>query len=657
MIERKQYTQDDFSWVSWDEKYIQSLPIKIIEKKRSIYNAIKAIQDKDRDFQNTVYAIESSDYEISDLTSFLSVHLNASPVKSIREAAKDALDVIQEQLIEIEFDEDIYKAVKVVAEKRENLDPVSQKLLDDLLLSYKRSGFELPKDKRDELKENIKKLALLGTEFDKNINDYKDHILLSENELDGLSEGFVKGLNKKDDKYVVTLEYPDFFPFIQNSKLPEKRKEIIDKSSRKGGEKNLDVLSQIMGIRRANAELLGYRNHADFKLEVKMAKDTKTVRNFISDLVTKLKDKQREELSELRKLKAELEGGDDINYYDISYISNEHLKRTHNIDQEKLREYFPLEHVMNETQEIYSELLGIRFEKENSFNLWHEDVKLYKVYDKSGSFLSYIGLDLHPREGKFGHAAVFGIVSGRSENYEETNYRAPFSSMIANFPKNTEHRPSLLSHDEVETYFHEFGHLMHGVLTTARYGSQSGSSVAWDFVEAPSQMLEHWVWDKEMLRRLSSHYKSGEAIPSKMQEDLIGSKLHMMAMFIMRQLVFAKYDFDIHVNEGVDLVSYYAELVEELLGYTPSPNQIFPAGFGHLVGYDAGYYGYLWSKVYATDMFSRFKEKGLLDSVVGGEYRKWILEKGSSVEEMDLLKGFLNREPSNEPFLGEIGVK
>jgi thimet oligopeptidase len=268
-----------------------------------------------------------------------------------------------------------------------------------------------------------------------------------------------------------------------------------------------------------------------------------------------------------------------------------------------------------------------------------------------------VSLDLFPREGKYGHAAVFGIIAGRSEDYAETSYKAPFASMVANFNKPSELRPSLLSHDEVETFFHEFGHLVHNVLTTCRFGSQSGTSVAWDFVEAPSQMLEHFVWDKEMLNRLSKHYKLGKPLPDDALVNLLGSKMHMIATFVMRQLVFALYDLIIHTDQTVDSVSLYKDLVLKNLGHSPSPEQIFPAGFGHLMGYDAGYYGYMWSKVYAVDMFSRFKQSGLLDRGVGKDYRNWILEKGSSLEEIDLVKGFLGREPSNSPFLEEIGVK
>ncbi len=658
-MKRLEYKPKDFSWISWSVEDIKKIPDEIISAKTRIYDQVKLIPAQERTFENTVYAVESSGYEVGDKIDFLEILLNASPTEAIRAAAHQAIVELQTRLVDLEFDEEIYNALKIVFDKKEPFDEASQKLLDDAMLGYKRAGFLLPKEEREKFKENLKRLGTLSSEFSKNINDYKDSILLSKDETEGLSPEFLEGLNKDAlGNYIVTLEYPDLNPFLENSSNSAKRKEIADKNSRKGGEENVEILKEILNLRQKNAEILGYKNHADYRLEVKMAKDTKTALMFVTELMEKTKESVKSNYRLLSDFKREITGKDeDLYYFDTAYVANAHLKKTHNIDPEKIREYFPTEHVIAETMKIYSELLGIKFVLDSSVRLWHEDVKFFKVYDETGEFISYIALDLYPREGKFGHAAVFGIVPGRSEDFAETSYKAPFAAMIANFPKPKKERASLLSHDEAETFFHEFGHLVHNVLTTARYGSQSGTSVAWDFVEAPSQMLEHFVWDKAMLGRLSKHHKTNEPLPEEMINNLLGSKMHLIANFVMRQLVFALFDLTIHTDQSADPISLYRDLVEKNLGYLPSEQQIFAAGFGHLMGYDAGYYGYMWSKVYAVDMFSRFKNEGLLNKKVGKDYRHWILEKGSSIEEIDLVRGFLGREPSNAPFLEEIGVK
>ena len=372
-----------------------------------------------------------------------------------------------------------------------------------------------------------------------------------------------------------------------------------------------------------------------------------------------------EEFKEILLLKREITKNPKatLDYYDVSniqaYNMSELKKRKFGIDNEKVREYFPLEVVKRGTLEIYSKLFSVKFVKLFGYPTWHKDVEVYAVRE-NGKTVAYFMFDLYPREGKYGHAAVFDIIPGRvSVEKGKEKYNPPVACMVTNFKKPTKAMPSLLTHDEMETFFHEFGHVVHVVLTKARYASQSGANVAIDFVEAPSQMLEHWVWDKKMLNILSGHYKNpAKKLPKILLDNLLAAKNHMIAFWAVRQLVLASLDMEVHTSSAVkDANKVLNQVMWDYFGITMPRGSIYPAGFGHIGGgYDAGYYGYMWSDVYAADMFTRFEKEGLLNKKTGADYKKWILEKGSSMDEMELVKKFLGRKPNNKAFLKERGL-
>jgi thimet oligopeptidase len=657
-MKRITYTKKDFAWTGWGAPQIRRAAEDIVAHKKKKYAEIKKIPAKERTFENTVYAIEAADYEVVDNLYFIDLLVNASPKESVREAAKKAISMLERKLVDIEFDEGLYRAVKEYSKKREKLKGEDKKLFEDMLLSYKRMGFELPVKKQTELKKNIKRLNKLSTDFSNNINEYEDSITVTKKELAGLPENYVKGLNKdRKGRYIVTLDYPDFFPFMENAESALRRKELMDKSLQKGGKKNMKLLSKILELRRQNAKLLGYDTHADFKTEVKTVKSAKKALSFVHGIMGKIKNGTASDMSQMTEIKKRLLGVPNakLEYYDIAYYINQLQKEEFNVDSEKVREYFPLETMKKGTFEIYSKLLSVRFQKISGYPLWHKDAELYAVKDSRGQIISYFLLDMHPRENKYGHAAVFQLISGRKKQFKD-EYTAPMACMLANFPKPSKTHPSLLNHGEVKTFFHEFGHIMHNVMTTAKYASQSGSSVAWDFVEAPSQMLENWVWDKKMLNILSQHYKTKKNLPKGMLDNMLKAKDHMVYYSTTRQLIFAIFDLTLHTENIKNPSRLYNNLMKKYAGITLPKENIFPAGFGHLMGYDAGYYGYMWSKVFASDMFTKFKKNGLLDKKTGDRYKKWILEKGSSMDEMELLKKFLGRKPNNKAFLKEIGL-
>lgn len=655
----KTYTKKDFAWTKWSEKDIKNTAKEIIKLKKERYSKIKNIKKEDRTFENTILALEFSDYDLSDKMGQIGVLSQASPSIVIRNAAHTARISLSSQLINIEYDEKIYKAVKDYADKKEKLIGVDKKLLKDMMLGYKRMGFNLNKGKREKLQKNIKELSKLSQTFSKNINDYKDYILVTDEEIDGLSDSYKKGLNrdKKTGKYKVTLEYPDSGPFMEKAKSSIKRKELSEKNSKKGGEKNLKIVKRVLKLRQENAKLLGYDTHADYVTEVRTVKSKKRALTFVNGLMKKIEKGVKKEISELNEIKQKQEGSKKlaIKHYDIAYYSDQLRQNKFSIDSEKIREYFPVDKVKKGTFEIYEKLFSIKFEKLLGFSLWHKDVELYAVKD-GGKIISYFALDLYPREGKYGHACAMDVFNGR-ETPNKGEYTAPFAIMLSNFSKPRRKQPSLLGHSDVETFFHEFGHIMHMVLTKAKYSSQSGANTARDFVEAPSQMLEHWVWDKKMLNILSGHYKTNNVLPKEMIDNMLKAKFHMINYWVVRQLILALFDLKLHSELVENPTRLYSQLVKKHTGIETYKKHLFPAGFGHLMGYSAGYYGYMWAKVFGDDMFTRFKGGGLLNKKIGAEYRKHILEKGSSEEEMKLLERFLGRKPNNKAFLEEIGLQ
>ena len=656
IMKRTRYEKADFKWVNWKATDFESIATDLVRRKKEAYAAIRSIPAKKRTFQNTILALEASDDRASDETNRIAILKEVSPDAAVRAAAAQTLEALQKQLVEIEFDPRMYAVIKEYAARREKLAGPEKLLFTDLKKGYERMGFDLSKAKRAKLKANIKMLGKLGLAFDRNLNEHKDHLLVTAAELDGLPESYRANLANDGNKYKVTMSYPDVYPFMAGAHDEEKRRELLEKFVRRGGPKNITVLKQMFRLRAENAKLLGYKTHADFQTELRMAKSAAHVWRFIQDLERRTKKQVGKDLAMLAADKRRRTGDKKavVGAHDVAYLFKQIRKEKFDIDSDLVKEYFPFEQVKRATLDAYQTLLGVIFKQRTDISLWHPDAQLFDVYDAKDGYLSTFILDLYPREGKYGHACASELSYGRQEG---SGYHAPLAAMIANFPKPSAANPSLMSHGEVETFFHEFGHIMHFTLTKARYRAQAGFNVAMDFVEAPSQMLENWVWNPKMLTRLSKHYKTSRPMPKDLITRIIDARLFGEAWSVRSQLVLATLDMTIHTKGAEDPVALYASFDKKLMGITPPKRQLWLAGFGHIAhGYDAGYYSYLWSKVYADDMFSRFEKEGVLNSKTGRDYRRWILEKGSSIEEMDLVKGFLGRKPNNKAFLKAIGA-
>ncbi len=641
-------------------------PAEVLEscknaKKRaeSALEAIVRLPASARTFDNTPWALDRAGADLSDQTASDTFLKYVSPAAPVRDAANECETLLGQFSVDVYSREDLYRALKDYAAKGEALTGESKRLVEKELLDFKRSGLELPKEQRQKVLDLRKKLVEREATFGKNINEFKDYALYEKSDLDGLPEDFVSRLEKVDGKYKVGLDYPDYFPFMENAQKGEARRVLEGKFNNRATRENLPVLKEVLALRLEAARLLGYPTHAHYILEDRMAKDPKTVAAFIARLRKKLKVLGSAELETLKALKFVFEGkgaDETFNAWDWRFYDNQLKKAKYSIDSQKIKEYFPADHVTEQMLAVYQKLLGLKYRKIEG-STWHPDVKLYEISDAAGGEpIAYFYMDLFPRDGKYKHAAAFSLISGRV--VPDGRYQKPVSAMVANFNKPTKDRPSLLTHDEVETFFHEFGHIMHQTLTKARYGRFSGSATARDFVEAPSQMLENWVWDAEVLKQLSGHWEDrGRKLPKELLDKMLAAKNVNSGLVNLRQLLFGSVDQEYHGVPPSDTTKAYARLAKDIAMIPTSEGTHPEASFGHLMGYDSGYYGYMWSKVYAEDMFSRFKAEGVLNPTLGRRYRVEILEKGSSRDEMESLKAFLGREPSEEAFLESIGLK
>ncbi|HBB67660.1 MAG: hypothetical protein A2X39_04850 [Elusimicrobia bacterium GWC2_56_31] len=618
---------------------------------------LAGIPKEKRSFGNTALAFERAVSELGEAVNIPICLAYVSDNSEVRKAAQELELKISQYTVDVFTREDIFNALNEYAAKGEKLGEVESRLLSKTLLDFKKNGLGLEPRKKNKVKKLLKELIGLELRFSENLREVNDALEVSGEELKGLPEDYISRLKKTAaGKYLVTMNYPDYMPFMDNAESDEARRKLEALFNDRCAAGNVKLMEDALALRRKIAKLIGYPNFADYALADRMAKNSTNVTGFLERTWARLRKKGRKELRQRAKLKNKRTGGLDktLAAWEWRYYNNQLKKEKYSLDHEKIKEYFPLETVIGGMFDIFGRVLGIKFAPAN-LPVWHKDVRSYEVKNADGSTAAYFYFDLFPRDGKYKHAACFGLRCGRE--LADGSYALPAAAIVANFPSPSGDVPPLLKFDDLVTLFHEFGHVTHQILTKAKYGKFSGTSVSRDFVEVPSKMLENWAYYGEALKHVSGHYKrSEEKLPDSLIKKLIDTKNMDSGLVYLRQIFFSILDLKYHTAKGkVDTTKLYEKLKKKISLIPMSPGTHPQASFGHLMGgYEAGYYSYLWSELIAADLFSVFEGKGLMDAETGARYRDLILAPGRSYDEAAQVEKFLGRPAAESAFLKSI---
>lgn len=577
------------------------------------------------------------------------------PDADIREAALACEPKVDAFTTALFMDDAMASVLRAFATQQTTLTPVQQRFVEHVLRDYRRNGLELDATGRERLRELNEELTKAGQAFDKNLADTTLSIEISADQLAGLPENYIQSHPPGENGRIrITTDMPDYVPFLKYAKDRAAARELYALSNNRAAEQNLPLLDTLLKLRHKKARLLGYATWADYVLEPRMAKTAAIVKAFLDDLHTSLKPKREEEFQIFKEMATSL-GADTaspIPVSDASYLEDQIYKQRYAFDSKKLNEYFEISAVQQGIMDIASRLFAVTFERSNA-PVWHPDVQAFDVNDTNGH-IGRIYLDLYPRDNKYKHAAVFGLRDTRL--LEDGTREQPLATLVCNFPKPGT-SPALLSHDDVTTFFHEFGHLLHHVLSKAELVSFAGTSVARDFVEVPSQLFEEWAWTRETLDLFARHHVTGERIPEDLFQALLSTRTFGEVTTAERQLFLSTLDQAYHTREpGLDTTQVVEELSKEYSSFERIPGTHFQATFGHLVGYDAAYYGYQWALSLAFDALTRFQKEGMLNTQTAQEYRRAILEPGGSKDEAILMQDFLGRPANNEAYKKFLGI-
>ena len=658
----------------WPEtpEAVETSAKEAIKRGNAALDAIGRLDRKKVTFQNAVVALDDLAYEANNFGNKATIIKQANTDPKMRAAAEKAVKAMNDWFVGIDYREDVYKSIKAFAETNPQLTGEDKKLLDETMRDYRRAGLALPSEKRKEVEQLRKQLAKLGTDFDTNIANAKRPVVFTKAELEGMPEDFLSkpGIKTGDDAYTVLANVTWQFNAVEeNAKSEATRKKIYIARETLAEDKNVPLLNQMLTLRNKIALRLGYKSWDDFQTEPRMAKTGAAAQKYIDDLVAGIEPKFAAELSELQKMKQldaqPSEGGafaaPRINIWDWRYYQNQLKKQKFAVDAEALRNFFPFQKVLDGMFAIYQRIFGLKFEKIAVPYKWIDDLQLWAVSDAAnGEPLGLFYLDMFPRDGKYNHFAEFEIIGGKL--LPDGKYQRPTVTLLCNFPPATADKPSLLSHSEVETLFHEFGHVLHTITTRAKYGRFAGTHVPTDFVEAPSQMLQNWVWDKNVLDSFAADYREpSKKIPGDTIQKMKDAKLATAGVFYRRQFAFASLDLALHgphpENAPYDCVAISNPILEKV--FLPiDPSTTFVSYFGHLNGYDAGYYGYAWADAIAADMATVFESapEGYFDQQAGMRLRNEIYAMGDSRDVNESIEKFLGRKQSVQPFLKKIGI-
>lgn len=642
---------------------IQGMADAAIEQAQHDVDAIIAISNTERTFATSAAALDNAISDYAKAVATAEILFLVHPDASMRDMAQKQQVRLQSEFVSIfEQNKKLFEAFKSYAEQiapTEKLTVPETYFIENVIRDFKKSGLNLPEEKQKEVKSVKNKLAELEAEFEKNISADTKSISVDPSELVGLDQDFIASLRKTDDgKVILGTDYPTYFTVMKQCSNATVRKALFEAFSNRGYPTNMHVLEQMYALRDQLAKLLGFKTFAHLNIDDTMADTPERAQEFLDKLMDKATIKAQQEI---KKLTTELPKGvsltadGKIKPWDLAFIIEQYKKKYYQLDDEKLAEYFPTQHTINQLLKIYEKFFNIEFKEERTPALWHPDVKLIKVF-KGHQLIGYLLLDLEPRPGKYTHACHGNTYPARIK--ADGSLIPGLSTVIANFPKPLGSKPSLMKYNDVSTFFHEFGHAIHGMLGATYLGTQSGTRVKLDFVEMPSQMLEEWLYDPEILKLVSKHYQTGTSLPDEIINKLIALKQLTSGHFVLSQGVLSNLALE-YARKGTNLKldEIRMNLAKKLIPYVyQDENSHAQCNFGHLAGYGAKYYGYLWSKVFALDLFEHIKQFGLLNPEIGMVYEEKVIGKGGSASPESLLEDFLGRKPNQKAFLKDLGL-
>jgi oligopeptidase A len=642
-----------------------------IEMAKAEINAI-ANSAEEPTFENTIEALDFAGRQL-DLVTSIFFNLNAAETnEGIQKIAQEVSPLLSEFRNDVILNRELFQRVKKVFNNRHQLDLSEEQktLLDKKYKSFARNGANLSEEKQQELREIDKQLSTLSLKFGENVLAETNRFELQINEeedLKGLPQAVIDearevASSKKKEGWIFTLEYPSYLPFMKYAKNRDLRKKMALAFGSKGfhGDEldNRENVLNITSLRHKRANLLGYSTHAAFILEERMAESPEKVEAFLSDLLEKAKPAARKEYDELEKFAKELDGINRLEKWDAAYYSEKLKQKLFDLDDEKLKPYFPLEQVIEGVFTISKKLYDLNFEQIRDIDVYHPDVTTYKVTDGTGKDVALFYADFHPRPGKRDGA---WMTVYRPQQVRKGNNERPHISIVCNFTKPSKNTPSLLTFNEVTTLFHEFGHALHGMMANTTYPGLSGTSVYWDFVELPSQVLENWCYEQEALELFAKHYETGEVIPQELIKKIKDASNFQEGMATVRQISFGMLDMSWHGIDPSNIKDVKAHEDEAF-----EPTRLFPnvkencmsTAFSHIFqgGYSAGYYSYKWAEVLDADTFEYFKEEGIFNSEVAAKFKEQVLSRGGTEHPMILYKKFRGKEPQPEALLRRAGL-
>tara|TARA_Y100001001_G_scaffold95774_1_gene93566 strand:- start:110325 stop:112355 length:2031 start_codon:yes stop_codon:yes gene_type:complete len=623
-------------------------------------------------FENTIAALDYAGYQLDRVTSIFFNLNSAETNETIQKTAQEVSPLLSEFSNDITLNEALFKRVKNVYDSRESLDLTREEevLLDKRYKGFSRNGANLAEDKKARLREIDTELSKLSLTFGENVlaetNKFELH-LTDEADLAGLPESTKEAAaqtaeEKGKEGWVFTLEYPSYIPFMKYAENRELRKKMAIAFGAKGFHNdeldNQENVLKIVNLRQERANLLGYKTHAHFVLEERMAKSPENVARFLQDLLEKAKPAAEREFAQLANFAKKRDGIEELQKWDSAFYSEKLKQELFELDDEQLKPYFKLENVIDGVFTIAQKLYKLRFVEVQDIPKYHKDVKTYQVFDDQDNFIAIFYADFHPRAGK---RAGAWMTQYKGQFKKDGVNERPHVSNVCNFTKPTASKPSLLTFNEVTTLFHEFGHGLHGMLANTTYPSLSGPSVYWDFVELPSQVLENWCYEPEALELFAKHYETGETIPMVLIDKIKKAANFQEGMQTLRQLSFGILDMSWHGADpsGItDVKAHEKAAFENTKLYPDVAENCMSVSFSHIFqgGYSSGYYSYKWAEVLDADAFAYFKENGIFNAEVAQKFKDHVLSQGGTEDPMVLYKRFRGKEPNPEALLKRAGL-